>query len=127
MNIHDNTILIPGGRSGIGRALAEAFHALNGNPVIIEGRRNEAPEETARANPGMKSMALDIESASNIRALAKEMEREFPTLDVAINTHPMATEICVKKVKPMRSSAESGHYEAIFNGLNEAMAAAAAH
>jgi uncharacterized oxidoreductase len=42
-----------------------------------------------------------------------------------LSTQPAVTEICVEKVKPLRFAAESGHYDSIFNGLNEAMARAA--
>ncbi|WP_245808404.1 hypothetical protein [Deinococcus hopiensis] len=35
--VRRNTILIPGGGSGIGQALAQQFHAL-GNAVITAGR-----------------------------------------------------------------------------------------
>ena len=79
-----NTILITGGGSGIGRALAEAFHA-DGNQVVVAGRRQAALDETTGANPGMKSFLLDIENADSIRRLAEKLQAELPALNVVIH------------------------------------------
>ena len=38
-----------------------------------------------------------------------------------LKTQPAATEICVENVKRLRFAAEGGHYDAVFQGLNEAM------
>ena len=84
-----NTILITGGGSGIGRALAEQFHAL-GNQVIISGRRKEALEETAKANPGLATLTLDIESPDAIRTFAAELTAQFPTLNVVVHNAGMS-------------------------------------
>jgi uncharacterized oxidoreductase len=84
MHITGNTILITGGGSGIGRALAEAFHA-EGNQVIIAGRRKEMLEETTAANPGMKSVVFDIENADAIRSFAEHLKTDYPRLNVVIH------------------------------------------
>ena len=84
MNTIGNTILITGGGSGIGCGLAEAFQRL-GNQVIIAGRRRQALNETTAANPGIKSMILDIEDPEQIRSFAAQLEREHPHLNVLIN------------------------------------------
>jgi len=84
MNPTGNTILITGGGSGIGRGLAEAFHAL-GNQVVIAGRRRQALDSTTAASPGMKSLTLDIEDPAAIRAFAAQAAADFPSLNVLIN------------------------------------------
>ena len=84
MKLTGNTILITGGGSGIGRGLAEAFHAL-GNRVIISGRRRQALEATVDANPGMGPAAFDVENADAIRNLADHVAEHHPALNVLIN------------------------------------------
>ncbi len=84
MKIADNTILITGGGSGIGRALAEAFHKA-GNRVIISGRRKAVLDEVTAANPGMASMVMDATDAAGIRAFAEALVKANPTLNAVIN------------------------------------------
>ena len=84
MQTSGNTILITGGGSGIGRALAEAFHA-EGNQVVIAGRRKAPLDETIAANPGMKSAALDIENGDAIRGFSEQIKRDFPALNVVVH------------------------------------------
>ena len=84
MQITGNTILITGGGSGIGRALAEAFHA-EGNQVVIAGRRRELLEETTAANPGMKAAIFDIGNGNAIPGFAHKLKVDFPALNVVIH------------------------------------------
>lgn len=84
MQMTGNTILITGGGSGIGRALAEAFHKL-GNEVVIAGRRAEVLGEVAAANPGMKTAVLDLGDAGAIREFARQLVADYPALNIVIH------------------------------------------
>lgn len=84
MQMTDNTILITGGGSGIGRALAEQFHAL-GNRVIITGRRQAVLEEVAAAHPGLHFRTLDIADAGAVAEFSARIQADFPELNVVIN------------------------------------------
>lgn len=84
MKISGNTILITGGGSGIGRALAEALHA-KGNKVIVAGRREAVLDAVTAANPGMEAMLLDIQDEADIAGFARQAVERFPSLNAVIN------------------------------------------
>lgn len=84
MRMTGNTILITGGGSGIGRALAEAFHQ-QGNQVIIAGRRQSMLDAVTAANPGMAAISVDMNERASIEALAQAAIAAYPALNIVIN------------------------------------------
>lgn len=84
MNITGNTILITGGGTGIGRALAEALHD-RGNRVIITGRREGPLREVVTARPDMAWATLDVADPRAIKDFAAQVVRDHPALNVVIN------------------------------------------
>jgi uncharacterized oxidoreductase len=79
-----NTILITGGGSGIGEALAHRFHDL-GNKIIIAGRRREALEAAIGGREEMFAVELDVADPASIAAAARRVIAEHPDLNVLIN------------------------------------------
>lgn len=84
MELTGNTILITGGGSGIGRAMAEALLTA-GNQVIIAGRRKEVLDETIAANPGMHAIVMDMDSHDSILSGAQTVIQRWPALNVVIH------------------------------------------
>ncbi|MCA8880014.1 MAG: SDR family NAD(P)-dependent oxidoreductase [Rhodobacteraceae bacterium] len=77
-------VFVTGGGSGIGRGLAEAFHA-RGARVIIAGRRREVLEAEAARYPGMELEEIDVADPDSVAACAARTAARHPDLDTVIN------------------------------------------
>ena len=84
MRLTNNTILITGGGTGIGRGLARALHA-RGNKVVIAGLDLGELNVMVAENPGMAAVKLDIRDAGEIQRVAKGLISQYPELNVLIN------------------------------------------
>jgi len=83
MQIKGNTILIAGGTSGIGRALAARLHEA-GNQVIVAGRRQDLLDEIAAAHPGIEGEVFDVTDAGSIQQLRDAVTAKHPDLNVLV-------------------------------------------
>ncbi|KLE35126.1 SDR family oxidoreductase [Aurantiacibacter luteus] len=84
MKTTGNTILVTGGGSGIGQALAWQF-AERGNTVIVAGRTEESLRETAEGREGIHTQVLDVADNASVAECAARMTRDFPELNVLIH------------------------------------------
>jgi uncharacterized oxidoreductase len=89
MKMTGNTILITGGTSGIGRALAETF-AARGNNVIIAGRRQQLLDDIAKQTKGITGISLDVADPASIERFIKDVKNRFPDLNVLVNNAGIA-------------------------------------
>lgn len=79
-----NTILITGGATGIGLALAVRF-LRKGNEVIICGRRQEKLDDAKKKYPRLHACHCDVSRESERVELFNTITRDFPKLNVLLN------------------------------------------
>ncbi|GAB3893778.1 SDR family oxidoreductase [Larkinella knui] len=84
MNLSKNTVLVTGGASGIGLALAERFLTA-GSEVIICGRNEDKLREAQQKHPGLHYHVGDLAQESERLALVDRLRSEFPTLNVVVH------------------------------------------
>ncbi|MBL7848136.1 MAG: SDR family oxidoreductase [Cyclobacteriaceae bacterium] len=84
----DKVVIITGGSSGIGKALAEVF-GRNGSRILITGRNTsdlEAAVQELRANGiDIHGFSADVSREDDNRRMAEEAKRLFGRIDILIN------------------------------------------
>lgn len=84
MRTDGNTILVTGGGSGIGQALAHRLHDL-GNVVVVAGRRQAALDATIAGRERMTALTVDMADPHSITSLAARAMADHPGLNVLVN------------------------------------------
>jgi len=77
-------VMITGGSSGIGKALALRFSKIGAN-VIITGRNDETLKKVQEEGKNIKYFALDMEDPEGVDKWCKENSKNVGTLDVIIH------------------------------------------
>lgn len=89
MKTTENSILITGGGSGIGKSLAILF-ARHNNQVLITGRNAEKLQQTAALNANIRYRVCDMENPEDLESLSAYIHSEFPKLNVVIHNAGIA-------------------------------------
>jgi len=84
VKLTDQTVLITGGASGIGLALARRF-AARGNTVIVCGRDRAKLNAAKSLMRGLVTLRADVAVAAEREALVATVRRDFPQLSVLVN------------------------------------------
>lgn len=84
MDLGSSTVLVTGGASGIGLALAERFLRA-GARVVVCGRREEKLREVKERHPDVVTRACDLAEESGRVSLFEWAVAEFPALNVLVN------------------------------------------
>jgi uncharacterized oxidoreductase len=84
MDLSNNNVLITGGASGIGFALAERFLRA-GSEVAICGRREEKLVEAREKYPGLKTRVCDVALETDRVLLREWAVSELPGLNLIVN------------------------------------------
>lgn len=84
MKLNKNTILITGGTSGIGLALAKKFLILENN-VIVCGRNEEKLKRINENNPQIYTIKCDVTNKKEVNDLKNEIKKKFGKINILIN------------------------------------------
>ncbi len=89
MNLTDKRILVTGGGSGIGLALAEAL-VVRGCRVAICGRSADKLQDAVRRVPLLRSQVCDVRQLEEIAALDRQLQQAWGGIDMLVNNAGVA-------------------------------------
>jgi uncharacterized oxidoreductase len=96
MITNSNTVLITGGATGIGFALAEAF-VKEGNKVLICGRREAKLKEARDKLPQIQAMQCDLSKKEDRESFCDRVRDNYKDLNILVNNAGIQKAINLRK------------------------------
>ncbi|MGD2132422.1 MAG: SDR family oxidoreductase [Maricaulaceae bacterium] len=81
MNVKDKVVIVTGGASGIGKAMAERFHADGAEAVLVADMNTEGAQAVAASVDGV-AVRCDVTKESDVQALAQTARERFGRIDL---------------------------------------------
>jgi short-subunit dehydrogenase len=86
--LHEKRVLVTGGASGIGRAIAERVAAEGAELLLVDvnpGALEDAAAALARSGARVRTYVLDVTDTSRMVGLHEQIERDGGPIDVLVN------------------------------------------
>jgi uncharacterized oxidoreductase len=96
MKMTGNTVLITGGATGIGLAMAKAFGDA-GNQVLICGRRKDKLDEAGKLLSKAHTFQCDLSTAEGRQALYNWSTKNYPELNILVNNAGIQRPVDLRK------------------------------
>ncbi|KMQ51750.1 short-chain dehydrogenase [Chitinispirillum alkaliphilum] len=95
MKFKNKRVLITGGTSGIGKALASVLYK-KGAKVAICARKKDALKEVSLLLPGIVTIAADLSVKENLLNIKKTLDKEMNGIDILINNAGKMTQFDIR-------------------------------
>ena len=89
MKISGKNVVITGGASGIGKALAERFHKEGAASITVADVQEEALKDVAKSVNGL-AVVCDVSNEDDIKNLVAKAEEAYGTIDVFVSNAGIA-------------------------------------
>ncbi len=90
-SLSEQTVLVTGGGTGIGKAIAHAFAAA-GCSVLIAGRREDKLQEAAlefQGEPVISTFVCDVANRESVAKLFEQAKKQMGRVDILVNSAGM--------------------------------------
>ena len=107
----DKNVLVTGGATGIGRAIAEAFSQSGANVFINHYGQQEIIREIQKATPIKGDWSTDISNRAAVNTMVADIEKLHGTIDILINN------AAISNPRPFLETSEADWDEVISTNL----------